>query len=257
MTVLRKLVKHNFSRAASEYDARAEFQHGGTARVVDAALMLLPEKARIVDVGCGTGQFAAMTQGLRPAWRVLGVDIAAGMCKAAASRCAPIQADAAALPLADDSCEGVVSSLCLQWVEDLDAALREIHRVLRPGGRAIIASLAAGTLEELRAATTHAELNLGLLTMRADEEYRASIDHAGLAVTLFKCEADVEYYTHVNALLDSMRRIGAGNNFAHQPNGLMGARRWKAMLRYYESLRTPQGIPATWNRLFMILHKPL
>lgn len=256
MPIATAKLQQNFSRAAEAYDARAQFQHVQTRRVLDAAVMLLPEAARLVDIGCGTGYFAAMAASRRPEWRMLGVDIAAGMCREAAKRCTALQADALQLPIADGSMDAVVSSLCLQWVEDKARAFGEIVRVLKPGGQAIIATLGAVSLRELRVAAVAAELPLGLLAMGDAEDYRAAVAAHGLSMTLWEQSLDVEYYTSVSALLDSMRHIGAGNNFADAPRGLVGVRRWKAMMRAYENARRPKGLPATWERLFMVLRKP-
>ncbi len=252
MSNARLRMMENFSRAAAEYDARAQFQHTETARVLDAALMLFPTAARIADIGCGTGYFAEIARTQRPDWNIVGVDIAVGMCAQAATRCAAIQADAVALPLADASCDAVVSSLCLQWVGDLPKAFAEISRVLKPNGRAVIASLGSESLSELRTLAKQATLPLGVLPMRAAEEYAPAITHAGLHTTMLKQEIGVDYYPDVHALLNSMRRIGAGN---HQPQ-LLAPSRWKTLLANYEKHRHPKGIPATWDRLFMILHKP-
>jgi malonyl-CoA O-methyltransferase len=257
MQVARTRLQRNFSRAAEGYDAQAQFQHVQTRRVLDAALMLLPARARMVDIGCGTGYFAQMARGHRPHWAVVGVDIAQGMCQAASMRCDVLQADAAQLPFADSTLDAAVSSLCLQWVEDKARAFGEIARVLKPGGQAIIATLGTDSLQELRAAAVQVVLPLGLLPMVRAEDYRAAIASAGLAVTLFEQSCDVEHYATVGALLDSMRGIGAGNSFGDAPRGMTGAGRYRAMLAAYEKSRDPKGLPATWERLFMVLRKPL
>lgn len=248
----RQRMMDNFSRAAMEYDRRAQFQHTETMRVLDAARMILPEQARIADIGCGTGYFAEQSF-KRPGWQIMGIDLAPGMCAQAAKRCMAIQADAVALPLADGSCDAVVSSLCLQWVFDLPAAFAEIARVLRPGGRAIIASLGSGSLPELRGASAAAGMTLGLLDMQPAEHYRAALDTAGLETIMFKQDAGIDYYADVLELLNSMRLIGAGNPTGSR--GLQGASRWKAMLAQYETLRGAEGLPATWERIFMIVSK--
>ncbi len=257
MSWQRNIPMYHFSRAAEGYDARAQFQHGQTARVFDAANMLFPKHARIVDIGCGTGQFAGMASSAHPHWKVMGVDLAEGMCRVAATRCHAVQADVLSLPLADASCDGVVSSLCLQWIGALNDAFAEIARVLKPGGRAVIASLATQTLHELRAAAADAALPLHLLPMRSPAEYRSAVDAAGLVAHLFEAQEEIEYYPNVAALLDSMRLIGATSQPSSTSGGLTGARRWKAMLAAYDRLRSPEGLPATWERLFMVLHKPL
>lgn len=254
MSVKLVRLQHNFSRAAREYDQRSRFQQVETRRVYDAALMLLRDGAKVVDIGCGTGFFAELAQE-RP-WAIHGVDIAEGMCREASKRGFVAQADAQALPFADGSMDVAVSSLCLQWVGDIGAAMREMARVVKPGGRAIIATLGPDSLQELRAAANAAELPLGLLPMRGADAYLAAAHDAGFDVTMADHTKAVEYYPSVKALLDSMRMIGAGNNFAAAPRGLTGVARWKSMLAEYQRLQGPHGLPATWERLFMILRKP-
>jgi malonyl-CoA O-methyltransferase len=248
-------LRHNFSKAASEYDARADFQHVQTRRVLDAALMLLPEKARVADIGCGTGYFVHAAKPLRPQWQVVGIDIAQGMCEIAATRCHAVVGDAAHLPLATGSVDAAVSSLCYQWVENLPVAFAELARVLAPGGRAIIASLGAESLLELRDAAMRADVPLGLLTMRSNAQVVDALTQAGFEVVMADCHAQVEYYASVSALMDSMRRIGAGNNFAPSARGMLSPKRWAALVAYYEQMRKPQGIPATWEYQFFILQK--
>ena len=256
MKVARQILQHSFSRAALAYDARAQFQHTETLRVLDAALMVLPEVATIADIGCGTGYFAAIAKEKRPHWRLIGVDIARGMCAVAATRCEAVNADAACLPLVDGSLDAAVSSLCYQWVENQAAAFAELARVLKPGGRAVVASLGANTLAELRASAEQAQVPLGLLPMRDFAECKADIVASGLAITLAECRAVTQYYPHVSALLESMRAIGAGNNFVNGARGFIGPKRWAAMVAHYERQRTLDGIPATWEQHFFILHKP-
>ena len=115
---------------------------------------------RVLDVACGTGvvaRRAAERVGARGA--VAGVDVNASML--AVARAAPAPAEpriswyetpAESMPLPDDSYDAVFCQLGLQFVEDTAAALREMRRVLAPGGRALVSvprpSRFFGVLEE-------------------------------------------------------------------------------------------------------------
>jgi ubiquinone/menaquinone biosynthesis C-methylase UbiE len=96
---------------------------------------------RILDVGCGSGPlFAALRD--RGAI-VTGFDASAGMLKLARRRLGPdaeLQlADLdSPLPFADGAFDDVVGSLVLHYLEDWTAALAELRRVLRVGGRLIV-----------------------------------------------------------------------------------------------------------------------
>ncbi|MDX2094584.1 MAG: methyltransferase domain-containing protein [Alphaproteobacteria bacterium] len=256
MQLRRARLQQKFGEAAAQYDARAQFQHVQTRRVLDAAHMLLPEVATLADIGCGTGYFAHEARPLRPRWNILGADIAYGMCEAARARCHAVNADAIRLPLADASVDGVVSALCYQWVENQPQAFAEVARILKPGGRAIIASLGAATLQELRASAQAAGLPIGLVPMQHCESSVKALRDAGLSVSLSEKRLELVHYPTVAALVESMRAIGAGNHLASAARGLTGPKRWAAMVDAYEQQRMPQGLPATWEHHFFVVNKP-
>jgi SAM-dependent methyltransferase len=99
----------------------------------------IPPGCAWADVGCGTG--ALSEQVLREAApRALhGIDKAAGFVAAAQARLADARvrvemADATALPMAESSCDAVVSGLVLNFVPEHAAMAAEMARVARPGG---------------------------------------------------------------------------------------------------------------------------
>jgi ubiquinone/menaquinone biosynthesis C-methylase UbiE len=98
---------------------------------------------RVVDVGCGTGILAARIQAeLRPEV-VYGCDPSAGMLAKARRRSSAvswIQASADRLPFSDAAVDAVVTTEAFQFF-DQPSALREFHRVLAPGGHAVIAMI--------------------------------------------------------------------------------------------------------------------
>ncbi len=92
--------------------------------------------AEILDAGCGTGGFIRFLARERPAWQVTGVDASDLACGLARERtkASIVQANLERLPFADGSFDAVVTADVLYHVEDDRQALREIRRVLRPGG---------------------------------------------------------------------------------------------------------------------------
>jgi SAM-dependent methyltransferase len=97
----------------------------------------LPDAPRLVDVGCGTGATAAA---LEPFGVVTGVDMSPMALKCCRQRGLDrlLQGVAEALPLADASADVIVATDILEHLDNDLAALREFHRVLRPGGYAVI-----------------------------------------------------------------------------------------------------------------------
>lgn len=130
--------------------AYAQHWHGPLAGVQGELLALAapaPGEA-VLDVACGTGVLAvAAAEAVGPAGRVLGVDLADAMVQASRQRAQDIglghatfeRMDAERLNVPDASFDLALCSLGLMYLPDPDAALVELHRVLRPGGRVVLA----------------------------------------------------------------------------------------------------------------------
>ena len=105
-----------------------------------ACLELFPDVAgKVLDVGCGPGAMAIPL--LERGHEVVAIDISAGMVRDAARRARDLGytasvavADATSLPFADGSFGVVVTTGVLEYIQDVRGAMREIARVLRPGG---------------------------------------------------------------------------------------------------------------------------
>lgn len=100
---------------------------------------------RVLDVGCGPGFYVReLLEVVGPDGSVVGVDASADMLAVAAKRAEGRgkvefhEADATSLPVLDASFERALSVQVLEYVQDVSAALGEIHRALRPGGRVVV-----------------------------------------------------------------------------------------------------------------------
>jgi SAM-dependent methyltransferase len=107
-------------------------------QTLEAELPEWRDKA-ILDAGCGTG---AILQRLGSPQKNVGIDLAAeaiSFCRERGLNNVR-QGDICALPFADASFDAVISSSVLYhgWVTDVATAVREMHRVLRPGGLLLI-----------------------------------------------------------------------------------------------------------------------
>ena len=100
---------------------------------------------RVLDAGCGPGFYVSETlERVGPEGSVVGVDASEPMLALAAKRCeghanvAFHPGDVTALPVADADFDRALSVQVLEYVADIPAALAELRRVLRPGGRLLL-----------------------------------------------------------------------------------------------------------------------
>ncbi len=109
----------------------------------NSAAFLLPhlrDGVRLLDFGCGPGSITADLAGnVRPTGMVLGIDnsseaVAVAQRDSAAERVEYVQASVYDIPVADDSFDIAYGHQVLQHLADPVAALREVHRVVKPGG---------------------------------------------------------------------------------------------------------------------------
>ena len=92
----------------------------------------------VLDVGCGSGWFSR--EAARRGARVTSLDIALQLLHETRRKVQTdrVNADACWLPFASDTFDLVISSECIEHTLDPRQALREIHRVTKPGGRLLI-----------------------------------------------------------------------------------------------------------------------
>ena len=100
---------------------------------------------RVLELGCGSGYYTHdAAQFVGPTGGVCAIDISPDQIAAAQARCAELawvecrEADIAAPPYGNAEFDVVFAVQALEYLSDLDGALRNIHRMLRPGGRLIV-----------------------------------------------------------------------------------------------------------------------
>ena len=151
-----------FGRVAPRYDLLNHLLSASLDRVWRRRLvesLSLPSGARVLDLCCGTGdQAVALARLDVDDLRIVAADFCLPMLALAKPKFArrkrvaprPLQADALSLPLPDASFDAVTVSFGLRNVADLDRALAEIGRVLRPGGEIAVLEFAIPVWQPLR-----------------------------------------------------------------------------------------------------------
>ncbi|MBI4995585.1 MAG: malonyl-ACP O-methyltransferase BioC [Rhodocyclales bacterium] len=247
-------VRRSFDRAAASYDAAANLQRQVCQLLL--AELAEPAPARILDAGCGTGYALGLLAGRWPGAKFVAADFAPGMVAAAGGGRFPgICADIEALPFAAASFDLYWSSLSFQWC-DTGRAVAEAARVLAPGGRLAVSSLAPGTLAELQEAFAGTDRHRHVLEFPPAAALAAACATAGLADARLERRTLRFHHGDLAALLRELKALGANQVGAKRRPGLMGRAAWQTVERRYEAWRTPAGLPATFEVVLCTASKP-
>ena len=130
-----------FDEVASQWDAmRQRFFGEGVRQAAIAAAGIQPGMT-VIDVGTGTGFLAEAA--IEAGARVIGVDLSEGMLAQVRTRLAgkafeARQSEPASLLLREAEADAVIANMFLHHAEDPPAAIRQMARALKPGGRLVI-----------------------------------------------------------------------------------------------------------------------
>ena len=158
------------------------------------------------------------------------------------------------LPLEDRSCDLIVSVMTLHWANDLPGALSQIQRALKPDGLFLGTLLGAGTLKELRAVLTEAELaERGGAQARVSPfadgyDGAALLQRAGFALPVSDVDRLTVRYPDMFALIRDLRAMGETGVPFGPLRPLTRTIAARAAALYAERYAEPDGrIPATFE----------
>ena len=202
------------------------------------------EANTVVDLGCGTGSACKDLARRFRRSRVLAVDLSRGMLTQVSqkrswrSKVAVIQADARALPFANQAVDVVFANLLLPWIDDPAMLFREIARVLQKGGLLLFSTLGPDSLLALRRAwqsvDTGAHVNL-FLDMH---DIGDAAVRAGLRDPVLDVDRLAVTYASSAALFQDLTATGARNSLRDRDRSLQGRNRFQAVTDALEADRS-------------------
>lgn len=253
----RRAVRRAFDHASGSYDRASVLQDEVRSELLERLAYFRLSPQCVLDLGAGTGAGSMALRRRFGGSVVVAVDIAEQMLQQVRKRGWPWQriravaASATALPLRDACVDLVFCNLMLQWCDEPRLAFSEIRRVLRPGGLLLFATFGPGTLQELASAWHQADPGHEHVSRMPDMPALAdAMTAAGLQEPVLDRETRLSHYASVAALVRELRDIGAVNAAQHRRRSLTGRGRLRALDHAYEQLRTPAGLPATWEIYF-------
>jgi malonyl-CoA O-methyltransferase len=233
------------------------------AGAIEEHLNRAPE--HILDVGTGTGALLEQLHVRYPEARLTGIDIALNMClrtqQKLGSACTVVNGDAENLPFRTGAFDLAVSTSVLQWVGNLSAALKELRRVVRPGGDISLSFFCHGTLGELQRcfrdaisqrSPDNSQKMSRLHGFRTVDDVKSIVSGMDFERFVITVETEVDWYDDLRSLLRSIKNIGAGTVSGGSGGGLG----WRGVLNetsrlYGERYGQDNKIPATYNVLYL------
>lgn len=252
MKPAKHLVSRAFDQAAATYDSAAEVQRLACQRLAEK--LADPGRGLILDAGCGTGFGLRLLLQRFPDAQGLGLDLSPAML----ARAQPLNTligDIEHLPLADASIDLYWSSLTAQWC-DLEQLLREARRVLRPAGQLALSTLGPATFGELRTAFAASDAYAHTLNFLSPEAVLERAAHAGLTGLHLERQTVITHHENFRALLASIKAIGANQVGSGRRRGLMTRNALQRAESAYEKQRQPQGLPLTYELIFLMAPAP-
>lgn len=257
-----RALRRSFDRAGAGYDAAARLQATVRAELLGRLQDFRLAPQTVLDLGAGTGWGTRELKRRYPRALVLALDLAPGMLREARRQSRPFRrfarlcADARRLPLRPASIDLVFTNLMLQWCDELPVVLREIRRVLRPGGLLMLSSFGPGTLAELGAAWAEADAYEHVHRFLDVHVVGDELMRAGFTEPVLDVERHVPGYDTVLDLMRELQAIGARNASERRAPGLTGRRRLRAMQDAYERLRRGGKLPATFEVIHAVAWAP-
>lgn len=236
----KQQVARHFSRAAAHYQRFNSLQ----SQVAESLLSRLQSAPCILDLGCGPGSNSQRIAGQCDSY--LALDLSPQMLHQALLNDVPglyLQGDAEQLPLADNSVDGVFSSLAVQWCNSIPALLSELQRVVKPGGQIVISTILANSMQPLMKCLQQIDGVPRQNPQLTLDEWRSLINNTPQLQTITLHEQQFSVFSpDVTQVLQGIKGVGA--SYRVNSAGKSFQRRTLQQLQHlYQKYRTASGLP--------------
>ncbi len=249
-----------FEKSAASYDEAAVLQREIGSRLLERLDYINHQPQSILDVGAGTGFCSHHLAERYARADIYALDFAMNMLRRARTgvswwqrlrhRYIFINGDAEQLPLANGSIDMLISSLAIQWCNDLDRVFSEFRRVLAPGGMLMFTTFGPDTLRELRSSWAKVDGENHVNRFFDMHDIGDALMRHGFAEPVMDTEYLTMTYRDALTLMKDLKQIGAHNVMQGRSRHLTSRTQLKQMLAAYEQFRHDGVLPASYEVVY-------
>lgn len=248
---VKRDIARQFGKAAMRYDQHANVQW----QIAQQAIALLPEYSQVLlDIGCATGRASSLLQ--QRCAHFIGCDLALPMLQQAQRRAVAnyVAGDAECLPMQTASINTIYSSMALQWCASPTAVLHELHRVLAPVGKAVLAVPVSGSLLELSQSWAAVADGSTVNHFANHTNWQHWAQQAGFRARV-RVIPHQQFFTDLQGVLGSIKQVGANQLVNPSRSGLTRSLLSQWQRAYQQEFAVNDQLPLTYQVAFMQLSK--
>lgn len=268
-------VRRAFDRAADSYEEFAVLQNEVCHRLLEKLAFVKINPELILDAGTGTGAAIPVLFSRYKKAQLVALDLSENMLIKSSRHGSFFRsphlvcADIEQLPFSDNVFDLVFSSLSMQWCNDLNAALLEAKRVLKPGGLFVFTTFGPDTLKELRYSWGKVDKANHVNQFIDMHDIGDALLHDGFAEPVMEAEIMTVTYDSVDQIMHDLKAIGANVTAKAAVNenakakakakagkGLGGKSVLHTLRETYEQFRQNDLLPASYEIIYGHAWKP-
>jgi len=257
----KRLVRRSFDQASRQYNQFTALQ-----RTIGERLMSLAENVDIahdslLDVGAGTGYLTHQLDKLFPQSDLFALDISAAMLQQTRQRMGAnnlqglVCSDAELLAIKKLTLDRIYSNLAFQWCSQLSLVFSGSYQALKEQGLFLFSTFGPDTLKELGSAWAAADDQVHINDFMSAEQIKKELEQAGFQTIQVLSEDIVLFYETPKQLMLELKGMGAHNINATRKKGMTGTKAFSRMIQSYEKKRELNGLPATFEAVYMMARK--
>ncbi len=260
-------VRRAFDRAADNYEQFAILQNEVCNRLLEKLDVVKIKPELILDAGAGTGSAIPALLARYKKAQLIALDLSENMLDKSSRHGGLFRsphlvcADIEDLPFSDNSFDLVFSSLSMQWCNDLNAALLEAKRVLKPGGLFVFTTFGPDTLKELRHSWSKVDGANHVNQFIDMHDIGDALLQDGFAEPVMEAEILTVTYNSVDEIMHDLKAIGASvtagvTQQGQAGRGLGGKSILQTVRQTYEKFRQENLLPASYEVIYGHAWKP-